>query len=173
METRRGVPCSCPAFQPHYQSSDVGVGYRRPLAFAQLVLRGWFGSVILGVGRRPFLLSPQLLVVSGLFSAVTLGTLKAIIRFAHKQSPDDFRCSPTPKPQPGISREALRPGAFRQRPPQLSRSSSISNPRARAVCASPCETGEPPRPFRVLVAPMASRTSGAASSRETCPRAAS
>jgi|SRR6516162_4636475 len=158
METRRGVPCSCPAFQPHYQSSDVGVGYRRPLAFAQLVLRGWFGSVILGVGRRPFLLSPQLLVVSGLFSAVTLGTLKAIIRFAHKQSPDDFQ---------------LRPGAFRQRPPQLSRSSSISNPRARAVCASPCDTGEPPRPFRVLVAPMASRTSGAASSRETCPRAAS
>ena len=39
---------------------------------------------VLGPGRRPFLLPLQLLVVSGLFRAVALGTLKTIIRFAHQ-----------------------------------------------------------------------------------------
>jgi hypothetical protein len=37
------------------------------------------------------LLPLQLFVVSGLFGAVALGTLKAIIRFTHQQTPDDFR----------------------------------------------------------------------------------
>jgi hypothetical protein len=36
------------------------------------------------MGRRPLLLSLQLFVVSGLFSAIAFGTLKAIIWFAHQ-----------------------------------------------------------------------------------------
>jgi hypothetical protein len=40
------------------------------------------------------LLSLQLLVVSSFFGAIALGTLKAIIRFAHQQSPDDFELRP-------------------------------------------------------------------------------
>ena len=67
---------------------------RRRSAFARLVLRGWFGSAILGVGCRPFLLSLQLLVASGLFGAVALGALKTIVRFAHQYSPDDFELRP-------------------------------------------------------------------------------
>jgi hypothetical protein len=57
---------------------------RRRSAFARLILRVWFGSVILSMGRRPLLLSLQLFVVSGLFSAIAFGTLKAIIWFAHQ-----------------------------------------------------------------------------------------
>src|SRR6516165_5809849 len=132
--------------------------HRRRSAFARLVFCRWFGSAIFGGGRCPFLLSLQLLVVSRLFSAVALGTLKAIIRFAHQQSPDDFELRP------------LRP--FVNGSPQLPLISSISNPRARAVCASPCGIGELPRPFRALVAPRVSHTSGAVSSRERPPHAA-
>jgi hypothetical protein len=58
--------------------------YRRRSAFAKLVLGSWFGRTILSAGRRPFLLSLQLFVVFGLFSAIALGTLKTIIRFAHQ-----------------------------------------------------------------------------------------
>src|SRR5262252_9338547 len=128
------------------------------LDFARLVLRRRFGSAVLGPGRRPFLLPLQLLVVSGLFRAVALGALKAIIRFAHQQSPDDF--------------ELRARGPFVNGSPQLPIISSISNPRARAVCASPCGIGELLRPFRALVAPMAFRTSDAVSFLERRPHAA-
>jgi len=50
---------------------------------------------------------------------------------------------------------------------------SISNLRARAVCASPYGIDGPPRPSRALVAPMVFRRSDGASSRERCPHAAS
>jgi hypothetical protein len=40
------------------------------------------------------LLSLQLLVVSSFFGSIALGTLKAIIRFAHQQSPDHFELLP-------------------------------------------------------------------------------
>jgi hypothetical protein len=75
------------------KSSGTRYGGRRS-GFARLVFRGWFGSAILGVGRCPLLLSLQLLVVSSFFGAITLGTLEAIIRFAHQQSPDDFELRP-------------------------------------------------------------------------------
>jgi hypothetical protein len=64
----------------------------RRSVFARLILREWFASVILSTGRRPVLLSLQLFIVSGLFGAIALGTLKAIIRFAHQQTPGDFEC---------------------------------------------------------------------------------
>jgi hypothetical protein len=61
--------------KPNYRS-ECDTGGRRS-AFARLVLRGRFGSTVVGAGRRPFLLPLQLLVVFGLFRAVALGTLKA------------------------------------------------------------------------------------------------
>src|SRR6516165_11190103 len=97
--------------------------------FARLVLRGRFRSTVVGAGRRPFLLSLQLLVVSGLFGAVAFGTLKAIIRFAHQQTPGDLERSLASSPRALFRRAASR---------SFTLISSISNPRARAVCASPC-----------------------------------
>ena len=44
----------------------------------------FLGSAVLGASRGPFLLPLQLLVLSGLLGAVALGTLIAIIRFAHR-----------------------------------------------------------------------------------------
>src|SRR5438034_4218453 len=60
---------------------------RHRSALAGLLLRGRLGSAVLGAGRGPFLLSLQLLALSGLFGAVALGTLVTIIRFAHQQTP--------------------------------------------------------------------------------------
>jgi hypothetical protein len=69
----------------------VGVRHRRRSGLVRLVLRGRFGGAVVGAGHRLFLLSLQLLVVSSLFGAVALGTLKAIIRFTHQQTPDDLQ----------------------------------------------------------------------------------
>src|SRR6266436_531702 len=63
---------------------------RHRSALAGLLLRGRFGSAVLGAGRGPFLLPLQLLVLSGLFGAVALVTLVTIIRFAHQQTPGDL-----------------------------------------------------------------------------------
>src|SRR6266850_6898731 len=63
---------------------------RHRSAFARLILRGRFGSGVVGTGRGPLLLSLKLLVLSGLFGAVALGTLIAVIRFAHQQTPGDL-----------------------------------------------------------------------------------
>jgi hypothetical protein len=60
-------------------------GTPRRSGFGRLRLRSRLGSVVVGSRRRPFLLSLQLFVVSCLFGAVALGTLKAIIRFTHQQ----------------------------------------------------------------------------------------
>jgi hypothetical protein len=60
-------------------------GTPRRSGFGRLRLRNRFGSVVVGSRRRSFLLSLQLFVVSCLFGAVALGTLKAIIRFTHQQ----------------------------------------------------------------------------------------
>ena len=49
----------------------------------------------------------------------------------------------------------------------------FSTPRARDASATSCGDGAPPRPSRGRAAPKAFRSSGAASSREKCPRAAS
>src|SRR5215472_7100224 len=71
-------------------ASECDAGGRRS-AFAWLVLRSWFGSAVVGAGRGPFLPPLQLLVIFGLFCAVALGTLEAIIRFAHQQTPGNFQ----------------------------------------------------------------------------------
>src|SRR5439155_16220076 len=64
-----------------------GMRHRRHRsAFARLVLRGRFGSGVVDAGRGPLLLPLQLLVLSGLLGAVALGTLVAVIRFAHQQT---------------------------------------------------------------------------------------
>src|SRR6266436_7019431 len=68
-----------------------GMRHRRHRsAHAGLLLRGRLGSAVLGAGRGTFLLSLQLLALSGLFGAVALGTLVTIIRFAHQQTPGDL-----------------------------------------------------------------------------------
>src|SRR5215469_4312494 len=71
------------------RAAERDTGGRRS-GFARLVFRDRFGGAVVGAGRRPFLLSLQFLLVSGLFRAVALGTLKAIIRFAHQWTPGDF-----------------------------------------------------------------------------------
>ena len=95
-----------------------------------------------------------------------------IIRFAHQQTPSDLQRVKT-RPSLAILCGGLAPFFETRLTVAFPRSPSISSPRARAVCASPCGIAGPPRPFRVLVAPMVFRRSGAASSRERCPRAAS
>jgi hypothetical protein len=130
-----------------------------------LVLRGRSASAVVGTGCGPFLLPLQLLIA--------VRTLKA----------DNSVCASSDSRLLAARQDAPFPGNFLLRPhapifdtrpaaafPPIR---SISNLRARAVCASPYGIDGPPRPSRALVAPMVFRRSDGASSRERCPHAAS
>src|SRR5215469_17468766 len=97
---------------------ECDTGGRRS-RFARLVLRGRFGSAVVGAARGPFLPPLQLLVVFDLFDAVALGTLKAIIRFAHQQTPGDLQRVKT-RPSPAILCGSRTPLFSMRGLPQLS-----------------------------------------------------
>ena len=100
--------------------------------FARLVLRGRFRGTVVGAGRRPFLLSLQLLVVSGRFGAIAGRTLKADNSVC---ASSDSRLLAAPQDAPFPGNFLLRPHApiFDTRPAAAFPIRSISNLRARAV----------------------------------------
>ena len=124
-------------------------------------------------GLRPFPAAAAASYRFWPFGAIAVRTLKA----------DNSVCASSDSRLLAARQDAPFPGNFLLRPhapifdtrpaaafPPIR---SISNLRARAVCASPYGIDGPPRPSRALVAPMVFRRSDGASSRERCPHAAS
>ena len=91
-----------------------------------------------------------------------------VIHLANVHADDNYRNTTPPEILELVEFEGMRTLLM----VPLRTDDAINNPRARAVCVSPCGIGELLRPFRALFAPMVSRTSGAVSSRERLPHAA-